>query len=257
MNWQKIKNVFRHIHARWEKFYAWIFSLSTLPANSSETRRLLFLTYSWILFLLFLTGFVLAGKNPLKLLVPFALYDLPNFDPRKSLIVYGSDGEGEIFTIHRKVLLDGKDFRHDVITLVGEVGEASFFDPSVPNDAVHFRNLKKLPNLQDSVISIWKRGDLLILDMRKSTLEDLLSEMKFRIDYTYASQMSEEEKSREITRRKLALLSSSFLAVERTLFENYPELNRIEYRLGGEQEEIPGLNYSLTESHLRKNEPTK
>ncbi|TGK15581.1 hypothetical protein EHO61_14570 [Leptospira fluminis] len=251
MNWQKIKEVFEKFLERWERFYSWIFGLATLPSNNAQAKRLLFLSYSWIAVLLFLTGFILAGKNPLKLLLPFSIYDLPNLDPRKDVVIYGSDGEGETFPIHRKVLLDGKDFRHDVLTLVGEVGESSYFDPSVPNDAVHFRNLKKLPNLQDSVIAIWKRGDLLILDMRKSTLEELLGEMKFRIDYTYASQMTEEEKSKEITRRKLSLLSSSFKAVERTLFENDPDLNRIEFKLGGEAEEIPGLVYSLTEIHLR------
>ncbi len=251
MNWRKIKEIWAKILVRWETFYAWIFGLATTPADSPESKRVLFITYSWLIVLLFLTAFVLAGKNPLKLLVPFTLYDLPNFDPRKETVVFGSNGEGEVFPVKRKVLLTGKDFRHDVITLVGETGESSYFDPTVPNASSQFRNLKKLPNLQDSVIAVWKRGDVLLLDLRKSTLEGLLAEMKFRIDYTYASQMTEEQKVAEIARKKMVLLSSSFLAAEKTLFENYPEISRIEYRLGGEQEDIPGLTYSLSAAHTR------
>ncbi|GBF40327.1 LIC_10740 family protein [Leptospira johnsonii] len=252
MNLQKIKEIWNRFLTRLDTFYTWIFELATRAADSKESKRILFLTYSWIIVLLFLTGFILAGKNPLKLLVPFTLYDLPNLDHRKEIVIFGSDGEGEVFPVKRKVLLTGEDFRHDVITLVGEAGESSYFDPTVPNASAQFRNLKKLPNLQDSVISIWKRGDVLILDMRKSTLENLLSDMKFRIDYTYASQMTEEQKTAEIERKKLVLLSSAFLAVEKTLFENYPDLNRIEYKLGGEAGDLPGLSYLLSSSHSRQ-----
>ncbi|TGL60498.1 LIC_10740 family protein [Leptospira sarikeiensis] len=251
MNWQKIKEIWDRLVAYFNTFYAWVFGLATRAADSGESKRILFLTYSWIIVLLFLTGFILAGKNPLKLLIPFTLYDLPNMDPRKEIVIYGSNGEGEVFAVKRKVLLSGEDFRHDVLTLVGETGESSYFDPTVPNASAQFRNLKKLPNLQDSVISIWKRGDLLILDLRKSTIENLLSDMKFRIDYTYASQMTEEQKSAEIERKKLVLLSSAFLAVEKTLFEHYSDLNRIEYRLGGEQADLPGLTYLLSSVHSR------
>ncbi|TGK06633.1 hypothetical protein EHO59_00370 [Leptospira semungkisensis] len=251
MNLQKIKKIWAAILARWEAFYAWIFSLATRPSDSPESKKALFLTYSWIIVLLFLTGFILAGKNPLKLLVPFTLYDLPNFDPRKEAVVFESDGEGQVYPVKRRVLLTGEDFRHDALTLIGETGESNYFDPSVPNASAQFRNLKKLPNLQDSVISIWKRGDLLILDLRKSTLENLLSEMKFRIDYTYASQLSEDQKTAEISRKKLLLLSSAFLAVEKTLFENFPEITRIEYRLGGEVSDLNGLTYSLSTSHSK------
>lgn len=252
MNWQKIKEVWAKIVVRWETFYNWVFGLATTPPDSAESKRVLFLTYSWITVLLFLTGFILSGKNPLKLLVPFTLYDLPNFDPRKEVVIFGSDGEGEVFPVKRKVLLTGEDFRHDLITLVGETGEASYFDPSVPNASAQFRNLKKLPNLQDSVIAVWRRGDLLLLDLRQSTLEGLLADMKFRIDYTYASQMTEEQKSAEIDRKKAVLLSSSFIAVEKTIFENYPDIQRIEYRLGGELADLPGLTYSLSSSHSRQ-----
>ncbi|PJZ64359.1 hypothetical protein CH371_18230 [Leptospira wolffii] len=252
MNWQKIKEVWAKVVVRWETFYNWIFGLATTPPDSAESKRVLFLTYSWIIVLLFLTGFILSGKNPLKLLVPFTLYDLPNFDHRKETVIYGSDGEGEVFPVKRKVLLTGEDFRHDVLTLIGETGESSYFDPSVPNASAQFRSLKKLPNLQDSVISIWKRGDVLLLDLRRSTIEGLLADMKFRIDYTYASQMTEEQKEVEIARKKSVLLSSAFLAVEKTLFENYPEIHRIEYRLGGEPGDIPGLTYSLSTSHNRQ-----
>ncbi|PJZ68160.1 hypothetical protein CH373_17045 [Leptospira perolatii] len=255
MNWQKIKEGFRKvwdpISARWAALYGKIFQIATLPVSSPEGKRILFLTYSWILVSLFITGFVLAGKSPFKLLIPFSLYDLPNSDPRKEVTLYGSDGEGSVSPIRRKVLLTGDDFRHDALSLIGEVGESSYFDHTVGQSSNQFKSLKKLPNLQFSVIALWKRGNVLIIDLRKSSLEDILSEMKFRIDYTYASQMTEEAKSSEINRRKLALLSSAFLAAEKTLFENFPDLQTIEYRLSGQLDQISGLSYSLNEKHVR------
>ncbi len=91
----------------------------------------------------------------------------------------------------------------------------------------------------------------MILDFRKSTLQEILSGMKFRIDYTYARRMNDEVKQKEIARKKMALLDSTFLALVKTVFEYFQDIQSVEYRLDGLSENISGMEYSLDLSHKR------
>ncbi|MDV6235977.1 N-acetylmuramoyl-L-alanine amidase [Leptospira ellisii] len=260
MNWQKIKEsgiavrdaVWEALKIAGEKInlgYQWLFRTAT---EDGVSRKTVFLTYSWIGVVLFFTSFILAGHNPFVTLVPFSLYEVANRDPRSEITIYGSDGERNVFPVRRKVLWEGDEFRHKTLTLIGEIGESSYFDKTVESGkGEHYKNLKRLPEIQYAVKSVWKRGNGLILDLRKSTLQEIVSGMKFRIDYTYAQQMSEEQKQREIVRKKMALLDSTFLALEKTIFENFQDVQSVEYKLDGLSEAIPGMEYSLDSQHKR------
>ncbi|MBM9578322.1 N-acetylmuramoyl-L-alanine amidase [Leptospira sp. 201903070] len=261
MNWQKIKESAIAIKdAAWEAIkaagvkinlgYLWLFRTAT---EDGVSRRTLFLTYAWIGVILFFTSFILAGHNPFITLVPFSLYEVGNRDPRTEITIYGSDGERQVFPVRRKVLLEEDEFRRKTMTLIGEISESSYFDKAFASGkGEHYKNLKRLPEIQYAVKAIWKNGNTLILDFRKSTLQEILSGMKFRIDYTYVQQqMKEEDKQKEIARKKMALLDSTFIALEKTVFENFSDIQSVEYRLDGLPETIPGMEYSLNLSHKR------
>ncbi|EQA61565.1 LIC_10740 family protein [Leptospira alexanderi] len=260
MNWQKIKKpaiairdaIWKKIKTAGEKInqgYLWLFRIATEDGISQKT---LFLTYAWIGIILFFTSFILTGNSPFITLIPFSLYDVGNRDHRTEITLYASDGERRVFPIRRKVLLENEEFRHKTMTLIGEISESSYFDKTLTNDkGEYYKSIKRLPEIQYAVKAIWKNGGILILDFRKSTLQEILSEMKFRIDYTYARRMNENEKQKEIVRKKMALLDSTFLALEKTIFENFQDIQSVEYRLDGLSESIPGMEYSLNLSHKR------
>ncbi|PJZ58979.1 LIC_10740 family protein [Leptospira barantonii] len=261
MNWQKIREsaiairdaAWEAIKATGEKInqgYLWLFRTAT---EDGVSRKTLFLTYAWIGVVLFFTSFILAGNSPFVTLVPFSLYEVGNRDPRTTITIYGSDGERQVFPVQRKVLLEDEEYRHKTMTLIGEISESSYFDKTLESGkGEHYKNLKRLPEIQYAVKAIWKNGGVLILDFRKSTLQEILSGMKFRIDYTYVQQnMKEEDKQKEIARKKMALLDSTFLALEKTVFENFSDVQSLEYRLDGLSERIPGMEYSLDSTHKR------
>ncbi|EKR43287.1 hypothetical protein LEP1GSC107_1444 [Leptospira interrogans serovar Grippotyphosa str. UI 12769] len=260
MNWQNIKESANTIKDTiWEaaliavekinQGYLWLFRTAS---EDGVSRKTLFLTYSWIGVVLFFTSFILSGNSPFITLVPFSLYELGNRDHRTEITIYVSDGERQVFPVRRKVLLEDEEFRHKTMILIGEISESSYFDKTLEGGkGEHYKNLKRLPEIQYAVKAIWKNGGTLILDFRKSTLQEILSGMKFRIDYTYARRMNDDEKQKEIARKKMALLDSTFLALEKTVFENFQDIQSVEYRLDGLSENISGMEYSLDLSHKR------
>ncbi|HNO26223.1 MAG TPA: hypothetical protein PKK94_24800, partial [Leptospiraceae bacterium] len=65
-------------------------------------------------------------------------------------------------------------------------------------------------------------------------------------------QAKEEKKKKRAKELKRELLSSGFLALEKTIFANFKDIDRIEYRLNGKIKNFPELEYSLTETKKRQ-----
>lgn len=207
MNWQKIKEsastikntISEAVVEKINQGYLWLFRTAS---EDGVSRKTLFLTYSWIGVVLFFTSFILSGNSPFITLVPFSLYELGNRDHRTEITIYVSDGERQVFPVRRKVLLEDEEFRHKTMTLIGEISESSYFDKTLEGGkGEHYKNLKRLPEIQYAVKAIWKNGGTLILDFRKSTLQEILSGMKFRIDYTYAQRMNDDENKRNHSKK--------------------------------------------------------
>lgn len=167
MNWQNIKESASTIkNTIWEAIlkavekinqgYLWLFRTAS---EDGVSRKTLFLTYSWIGVVLFFTSFILSGNSPFITLVPFSLYELSNRDHRTEITIYVSDGERQVFPVRRKVLLQDEEFRHKTMTLIGEISESSYFDKTLEGGkGEHYKNLKRLPEIQYAVKATWKNG---------------------------------------------------------------------------------------------------
>lgn len=216
-----------------------------------DDRIFLFFFLSWSFLFLFLVSFLLAGKNPYALLFPSGYDAAWGSDPRQLIEVYGADGDNNIVPVKRSVLLEKDDFRHNVYTLIGEVGSPVFFASDTVDSGLDFQNLERLLNLQMATNILWKRGSECIWDLRMSTIEEILKNQKFRIDYTYQTGLSETEKRELLQKRKLNVLANTLKSVERTLFANFSDLNSISYRIDGNVRQIEGLEYDMTVPHFR------
>ncbi|MBE7412197.1 MAG: hypothetical protein L6Q54_12295 [Leptospiraceae bacterium] len=276
MRMQKIKNFFISII----NFFRSLSESKIVPVKDKilqesekelekSDKKFLLLFFSWAVFILFVFVFFLASKNPLKLLVPFALYEIP---PKEKLVlgkVYVSDGLGNVFELNRKMNLLLDDPAKKIVTLIGEVGGPPFYEESLGNEIVFSVNLKKLPDLQTSVISSWFRENekKLIIDFRESTISDEIEALKFRVENPNLGEESEdsdeghffskkvnidpEERKREIKKTRLLILKSTFMAIEKTIFSNFPEIDTLEFRLDGQRKDFPGLEYSFVQKKIR------
>ena len=59
-------------------------------------------------------------------------------------------------------------------------------------------------------------------------------------------------KETENNQKKLAILGSAFVAAEKTIFDNFPTLKTIEYRINGKLVDYPGLEYKLSEKKVKR-----
>lgn len=235
------------------------------------TRKYYFLFFSTIITLNFILGFLLTEKNPLSLLIPFSFFelDLPISDKRIPVRIYLSDGSGDVFPSDRRVFLVEDDFRKKIITLATEISRPPYYEVEENLSKKDLKiNLKKLPNLHYAIRAIWMVKDTLILDFRSSSIEDEIREMKVRVeskiyDIKEEKDVNEENLSdleviaarnkEEVLKKKFILLDSSFSALEKTLFDNFPEIKKIEYRLDGGLKSLPGMSYDLAISRSRGN----
>ena len=236
---------------------------------SAETgnRTYFFLAVSIIGGGLFFLSFFLADANPFRLLLPGSLHDFSFSarDKRKKAEVFLADAQKKVFTSERKVFLSG-DFKRDLVSLITEVGEPPYYETEENLNKKDLNtNFKKLPNLHYALITFWKRDGLLILDFREETLNSEMeaikvdtSEVRYDIaeegDQTKLAviQAKEEKKKKRAKELKRELLSSGFLALEKTIFANFKDIDRIEYRLNGKIKNFPELEYSLTETKKRQ-----
>jgi len=262
MQKEKIIETYQKIKKVYPTFY-------NKATQNSGTKKYYFLFLSTILTLNFFLGFYLTEKNPYSLLVPLTFFDLdlPLADKRIPVKMYLSDGSGNVFPSERKVLVDFKNLRSSILTLAIEISRPPYYEVEENLNKKNLSvNLKKLPNIHYSIKTIWKYNeDLLIIDLRESSLIAELDTMKVRIEKT-TYEIKEENESdlklvdphevesqnkEDIQKLKMSLLNSTFLALEKTIFDNCPDIKKIEYRLDGTKKKFPNLEYDLEETKNR------
>lgn len=232
---------------------------------STRDKKFLFLFFSGLFFVLFFLTFYLINKNPFSLLIPFSLYDTQFFlyDKRTPVTIFLSDGKGNLLPVQKKIFKTNQ-LREDIKKILIEISEPPYFEMDYSNfDGVQ-RPYKKLPNIHFALIQAWVRNDTLILDFRESTLKEEAENQRVRVEkgvyevgeVKESSQLAQEKALEDknkilLQNLKKDLLKYSFQVLEKTIFENFPQIKYIEYRLDGKQKELEGLDYKLTERKAR------
>lgn len=212
--------------------------------------RFLFYYLSWFFAILLITGFALVGRNPFRLLLPYSVFSLPKIDSRKSVPIYLSNGQKKLVAAKRKLQWQN-DTRQNILALIGEIGKSPFYEMDTKNDALQLNeDLKKLTNLQTSVRVLWllTNNKRLVIDLRQQTILQELKALKFRVK----GAKTPEEREQIEQQTKYNILHSTFLAIEKTIFANFKEIQTIEYRLDGRQEKMVKLDYDLSIIHKRQ-----
>lgn len=232
----------------------------------TKDKKFLFLFFTGLFFCLFFLSFYLIGKNPYSLLIPFSLYDTHFFlnDKRDKVTIFFSDGKGNIFPVQKKLLKMG-NFREDVKRVLIEISEPPYFELDYSNFENIQKNYKKLPNIYLALIQSWVVNNTLILDFRESTLLEEMENQKVRVETdgyevgeeNEKSQLAKEKQKEEQTKMlveklKRDLFGYSFEVLEKTIFENFSQIQAIEYRIDGKQKDLKDLNYKLSEKKVRK-----
>jgi hypothetical protein len=230
-------------------------------------------TFFGFLVVIFYLGLALSKRNPYSLLIPFSFYelDLALRDSRIPIKIYLTDGKGNLFSAQRKMLLTG-EYRKDISTLITQLSFPPFYEieENVSKKGLEL-NLKKMPNLVLALKSIWLLKDsTLILDFNEMSVNKEINQLKVVIDKdTYDIveekdneslsniQEKEAEDKIQIQKKKMLILSSTFDAIEKTIFENFNEVKIIEFRLDGVTKKFPELDYDLSEkkSRIENTEP--
>jgi hypothetical protein len=227
----------------------------------TKDKKFWFLFFTGLVSILFFVLFALVGKNPYSLLLPLTLHDsfLPVYDKRTKVKVFFSDGQMNAFPVERKISLSG-ELRKDIKLLLIETSEPPYFGTEEQN-SVPKMNLKKLPGLHFALIQTWVlSNNTLVLDFREETLLLETTNLKVRIDKgTYdiqeetkdggrlAKEKEEEDKNKvALEKLRLALLDSAFVAIEKTIFENFSTIQTIEFRVDGKKKDLPGMEYKLS-----------
>lgn len=258
MFWQKIKSGLKGI----KTFIQTLFKkLLTETESETKDRKFLFFFFSSFLCVIFFLIFILAGKNPFTLLIPFELYDLPASDKRTSVNLFLSDGHGDIVKSNRKVLLFDNDIRKNLHNLIGELSQPPYEDKVESTDLNAFP--KKLPNIRNSINVFWllDNNSRLVIDLNQSSIIKELSEIRIKNTVNVEESIFDEEKPEgkenlkktEETKeeKRMEILNTTLLALEKTVFENFPTIKTIEYKLDGKESDYPGLKYKLTEIKKR------
>jgi hypothetical protein len=263
MQKEKITETYQKIKKIYPSFY-------NKATQNSGTKKFYFLFLSTILTLNFFLGFYLTEKNPFSLLIPLTFFelDLPLADKRIPIKLYFSDGSGTVFPTERRVMIDLENIRSSVMTLAIEISRPPYYEVEQNLNKKNVNiNIKKLPNIHYSIKTIWKYNqDQLIIDLRESSLRAELDSMKVRIEKTtYEIKEENDSDSKlidpneiesqnkdDIYKLKMRLLYSTFLVLEKTIFDNYPYIKKIEYRLDGIKKNFPGLEYNLEETKNRE-----
>lgn len=259
------------VFARFQVFGSWtkgqwikLYNIGT-DQVSQGSRQFLFLYFSWIIFLIFLSFSFLAEVNPFRLLYPFQVFSFPVRETRSYLPIYVSDGETGIFKTSRYIWKDEEDLYLTLRNLIEEIGRPphySEFDESESKDRFLGATLKKLPNLSPAVISFWIREKTLIVNLSGSHLESELSKYRFAKSTNYDDLEGEEEVEtvssiesyysppvnfvdgktlKELEEKKARVLNLVRHAIEKTILANFPNLEKVEFRVDGKRSEPKGL----------------
>lgn len=254
---QKIKTFFYKIYNFIKSIYELIFKEAF---SEKPNKKFLIIYFSIILSILFFFAFYLVKVNPLQLLIPFSLFDLPKIDSREEKTIYVSDGKNSILKIKRKALIS-EEKEKKLKILVSEISKSSF--DNILDSKEENLYPKKTLNLSDSLISFWflDENKKLILDFKEEYLNFELNKIRTKAvssdeETIFDKKTPEEEKVfkeelDKLNQKKLLKLEISFLALEKTIFENFPKLESIEYRLNGKMKSFNELNYKLDEIKKR------
>jgi hypothetical protein len=227
-----------------------------------QDKKFSFYYFSWVAFLFFLTGFGLVNQNPFVLFSPFSLYRIPVSDTRRPVPIFLSDSDGTLYKTTRKMLFDAS-LRKNILTLVGEIAKSPFFEMERNAELVHIRkNLKQLLNLQSAVISIWtlENDTTVIIDLREATLNREIELIKIQaetaISYTSIyeeakANIDKEKIKTEARAQRMQTLEYTFKVLEKTIFENFPNVKSIGFKLDGHSKNIASMNYNLSEPKTR------
>lgn len=240
----------------WKKFY----SIAT-GEKQENPRRFLFLYFSWIVFLLFLSLSFLVEKSPFTLLLPFQVFSLPVDDPRTMGVIYVSDGEANIYASDRKIFLQN-NVKEDVREIIEEVGRPPHFSAGFKEGDPFFgAKLKKLPNLSIALISVWlvDDGEKAIIDFSSSELEKELAKFRFaksKIEeaeedeaelmdtesyYSPPSDFIDAKTLKEIEEKKVLILGLALKAIQQSILANITEVEKLEFRLDGKKDNFIGF----------------
>jgi len=257
MLWQKIKSGFNTSIGFLKNLFSKIFLEATGETKNNQFR-FLFLASS--LAILFFIVFILVGKNPFSLLVPFNFYDLPSVDRRTNVTLYVSDGKTNLLKSKRKVLLADNDIRKNLNIIVGELSQPPYDDIIETTEENVFP--KKLPDLRSPIIAVWllDSDKKLILDLNEASIQKELSSIKIKLEATEESvddKKNQEEESiekkrlEELQAARVKVLNTALRALEKTIFENFSTIETIEFKLNGVSKDFAGLEYKLTEVKKR------
>lgn len=257
MFWQKIKSAFQKSIGFVKELFSSIFLEAT---GETKNIRFRFFFLSSSIALLFFIVFILIGKNPLSLLVPFTLYDLPSLDKRTSVTLYVSDGKSNLLKSKRKVLLAENELKKNLRIIIGELSQPPYEDIIESPEENVFP--KKLPDLRSPIIAMWflDSDKKLILDLDEESIQRELALIKVKLevneDSIFDKQSREEEaqvKKREedVQIARTRVLNTALMALEKTIFENFPSIESLEFKLNGHTKDFSGLEYKLTEIKKR------
>ncbi len=257
MLWQKIKSGFKVVLGFLRDLFAKIFLEATGETKNNQFR---FFFLSSSLAILFFIVFILVGKNPFSLLIPFNFYDLPSIDRRTNVILYVSDGKTNLLKSKRKVLLTENDVRKNLSIILGELSQPPYDDVIETTEENVFS--KKLPDLRSPIIAFWllDSDKKLIIDLNEESIQKEISSIKIKLevneDSLYDKQNREEEavekkRIEELQSARVKVLNTALRALEKTIFENFSTIETIEFKLNGHSKDFVGLEYKLTEVKKR------
>jgi hypothetical protein len=256
MFWQKIKLYLKNVNVFLKELFSKIFSEATGETKSNQFR---FFFLSTSLAILFFIIFILVGKNPFNLLVPFSVYDLPSPDRRTTVTLYVSDGKSNLLKSKRKVLL-ADEITKNLNIIIGELSQPPYEDVIETTEENVFP--KKLPDLRSPITAMWliNSDKKLILDLNELSIQKELSNIKIKLEVTEEDQEEKQKREEETVEKKkleelqaarLKILNTALSALEKTIFENFKNIETVEFRLNGMSKDIAGLEYKLTEIKKR------
>ena len=62
---------------------------------------------------------------------------------------------------------------------------------------------------------------------------------------------SKKKREEEVRLARVKVLNTALLALEKTIFENFPSIETLEFKLNGHSKELSGLEYKLNEIRKR------
>lgn len=256
MLWQKIKSSYKATIDFCRDLLAKIFKEAVGETKNNQFR---FFFLSSSVGILFFIIFILVGKNPFSLLIPFSFYDLPTLDNRKEITLFISDGKNNLLKSKRKVLLPENDIKRNLNIIIGELSQAPYEDVIETTEENVFP--KKLPNIRNPILVSWflDSDKRLILDLDEEVIQKELSAIRIRVEALDDSEERKTKEEEELEKKRLIelqiarmkILNTTLQALEKTIFANFSNIESIEFRVNGHSKDLAGLDYKLTEIKKR------